>query len=146
GAYCGEPNPQGCRVCLEKHGGYSGKKVDIDQWRAAHGAWLAGAHKVFVPHADVAGRFLRYFPEIDFVERGHFEDDSRARPVGATFIPGETLRVALIGTLGPQKGLDVALACARDALARKLPIHFHIVGSPSHPEILSLPNVTCTGA
>src|SRR5262249_6339230 len=49
------------------------------------------------------------------------------------------------GVLAPHKGLDIVLACARDALARNLPIRFHIIGSPSNPEILSLPNVSCTG-
>jgi GT2 family glycosyltransferase/glycosyltransferase involved in cell wall biosynthesis len=146
GDYCGEPSPHGCRLCLERNGSRHGKKVDISQWRETHGAWLAGARKVFVPHADVARRLVRYFPDINFIERRHFEHLERARPVRAPFVSGGPLRVALIGLLAPHKGLDVVVACARDALTRNLPIRFHIVGSPNDPEILSLPNVACTGA
>jgi glycosyltransferase involved in cell wall biosynthesis len=146
GAYCGEPSSQGCRLCLEKNRSYYGTVEDIDAWRQTHGDFLAGARRVFVPHADVAARFSRYFPGIEFVERRHLEHLARARPVGAPFVPGDTLRVALIGVLAACKGLSVILGCARDAWERKLPIRFHIIGAPSSAEILSLPNVSCTGA
>jgi GT2 family glycosyltransferase/glycosyltransferase involved in cell wall biosynthesis len=146
GAYCGEPSEQGCQVCLEKNGSYGGQKPDIGAWRRIHGTWLAGARKVIVPHTDMGRRLARYFPEINFTERRHFERLAYARRVRAPFVPGETLRVALIGVLAPSKGLAVVTACARDALARNLPVRFHVIGAPEDPEILALPNVSCTGA
>jgi len=146
GAYCGEPNEQGCQLCIDKNLSYQGNRVDVGQWRRAHGDWLAGARRVFVPHAEVGKRLARHFSRIDFVERRHFERAMRPRNVCAPFSPDETLRVALLGTLAPHKGLEIVLACGRDALARNLPIRFHIIGHPTSPEILALPNVACTGA
>ena len=68
-----------------------------------------------------------------------------ARPVQATFFPGETLRVALIGVLAPLS-LDIVLALRARCPARNLNIRFHFIGSPVHPHVLSLANVACTGA
>jgi GT2 family glycosyltransferase/glycosyltransferase involved in cell wall biosynthesis len=145
GTYCGEPNAQGCRLCLETNRFHFGGNTNIHEWRAAFNSWLNGARRVFVPHRDVARRLDKYFPDIEFVERRHIECVGRARSVRATFQPGQALQVAIIGLLAPHKGLEVVLACARDILVRKLPIRLNIIGHPTHPEILSLPNVACTG-
>jgi glycosyltransferase involved in cell wall biosynthesis len=146
--YCGEPEASRCNVCLEKSGSPCGsEKLEIQQWRRQYGEWLAGARKVIVPHHDVAVRLGRYFPDLQFTERRHLEALTRARPVGARFVPGEILRVAVIGMIGVHKGSEILLGCARDAAARNLPIHFQVVGLSDRDEVLKqLPNVSITGS
>jgi glycosyltransferase involved in cell wall biosynthesis len=148
GVYCGEPAPARCNVCLERGGSPRGREgIEIRQWRRDYAAWLAGARKVFVPHRDVCERLGRYFPDIEFVERRHLESlAALARPVGARFVPGEVLRVAVIGMIGAHKGSAVLLGAARDAAARRLPIRFHVVGfTDQDAAFRSLPNVSITG-
>jgi GT2 family glycosyltransferase/glycosyltransferase involved in cell wall biosynthesis len=147
GVYCGEPGAVKCQVCLEQNGAYGGEPVDILRWREEYGAWLAGARKVFVPHRDVAVRLTRYFPTVEFTERRHFETYITARPVAAPLAAGETLRIAVIGSIGPHKGLDIVMRCARDGLARNLPLAFHIVGHTACDDaVRALKNVAVTGA
>jgi GT2 family glycosyltransferase/glycosyltransferase involved in cell wall biosynthesis len=143
--YCGEPDTASCQSCVDNHRGARGEKADILRWRAEYGAWLAGARKVFVPHHDVAVRMRRYFPEVEFIERRHFETHRHARRVAAPLNPGEPLRVAVIGAVGVHKGSEILIACARDALARNLPIVFHLVGHANGDELHELPNVVMTG-
>jgi GT2 family glycosyltransferase len=146
GLYCGEPEADRCQACLDRDGAACGGEVDIRRWRQEHATWLAGARRVFVPHHDVAARMGKYFPGVAFVERPHFEALPAARPVAAPLAPGEALRVAVIGGIGPNKGSEVLLACARDGLARRLPLTFHVVGWTVCDEALrELPNVTITG-
>jgi glycosyltransferase involved in cell wall biosynthesis len=146
GVYCGEPGPARCNVCLEKWPHLAGEEVEILKWRAHHRTWLAGARKVFVPHEDVAVRLARYFPEVEFTVRPHFETRSGCRSVAAALVPGEPLRVAVIGHLCLHKGAAILVDCARDALARMLPIHFAVVGYTDRDELLrGLPNVSITG-
>jgi hypothetical protein len=95
----------------------------------------------------VAARLANYFPGVDFVERRHFESLPAARPVGAPLAPGEALRVAVIGSIGAHKGSEILLACARDAMARNLPLAFHVVGHTDCDQHLrGMPNVTVTGS
>jgi GT2 family glycosyltransferase/glycosyltransferase involved in cell wall biosynthesis len=145
GTYCGEPNLQGCQMCVEKNGSYAGPGVDVGEWRATHHRWLAGARRVIVPHADVARRLGRYFPGVEFAEQRHFEHVARARPVAAPLAPGEPLRVAVLGVLVGHKGLEVVRGCARDAAERDLPLRFCVVGPVTDPALLDLPTVSCTG-
>ncbi len=101
---------------------------------------------MFVPHSDVADRLARYFPEVEFTERRHFETYIMARPVAARLTARQPLRVALIGSLGPHKGIDIILRCARDGLTRDLPLAFQIVGHTAYDAVLhELTNVAITG-
>jgi glycosyltransferase involved in cell wall biosynthesis len=59
--------------------------------------------------------------------------------------PGETLRVAIIGAIGPHKGSLVLLQCAEDAAKRRLPITFHVFGYSDKLKLQELSNVSFTG-
>jgi GT2 family glycosyltransferase len=149
GTYCGEPLPAKCNVCVEKNGtAFDGPRVEITQWREDYHYWLGAARKVIVPHQDVATRLAHYFPDIEFTVRPHIETLARsARPVAAKLTPGEPLRVAVIGMIGVHKGSAILLNCARDALARGLPIHFQVVGFTDRDDTFrELPNVSITGS
>ncbi len=143
--YCGEPDAERCQHCVNMDRGARDERVNILRWRAEYGEWLAGARKVFVPHHDVAVRMKRYFPHVEFIERRHFETHTHPRRVAAPLSAGEPLRVAIIGAVGVHKGSEILVACARDALARKLPILFHIVGHADGDDLHELPNVVVTG-
>ena len=123
GAYCGEPDALGCAACLEKRPGQWG--LDIGAWRAVFGKLLRGAERVFVPSRDVAQRIARYFPDLDTTIVAHPEFG--ARPLR------HVARVALLGNLTPEKGLQVVVACAVDAQARGVPVVFRVLGSTTQP-------------
>ena len=59
---------------------------------------------------------------------------------------GETIRVAVMGTIVPVKGVEVLEACARDARRRKLPLAFHVIGTTDRNAALArIGNVRVTG-
>jgi GT2 family glycosyltransferase/glycosyltransferase involved in cell wall biosynthesis len=146
GIYCGEPGPARCQACLDKNGAHDGERADILRWREEFAARLAGARRVFVPHRDVAERLARYFPGVAFHERRHPEVHPDARIVAAPFAAGETLRVAILGTLALHKGLKIVSGCARDAWARRLPLLFHIIGDVEDDSALrGMSNVVLVG-
>jgi GT2 family glycosyltransferase/glycosyltransferase involved in cell wall biosynthesis len=146
GSYCGEPEVSVCEACVRQHGSMVGV-VPVWQWRERFGAFLQGAAEVFVPDSDVSVRMARYFPEINYQLRPHYEI---LVPQAAITPPlrgaGEVVRVALIGELGPHKGSALILACAKDAAARNLPLQFCIIGnSYIRDALLKYQNVTITG-
>ena len=133
GRYCGEPAVEGCARCLalgEAHldlrAAYRERGGTMTAWTALHGELLSGARRVFTPSADTARRMERHFPGIVFEPRHHLEPPRRVairRPISSA-----VTRVAVIGALGINKGSALLLDCARDALKRDLPIHFHLFG------------------
>jgi glycosyltransferase involved in cell wall biosynthesis len=134
GRYCGEPEAHSCNNCLAQHGDARGQRsgTEIGNWRRRGKRLLAGARKVFVPNGDVARRLAQYFPGVVYTERPHFERPALDRPLGVPYRSGESLRVALIGTMALHKGAEVVLGCARDARQRGLPIEFRLVGHAIH--------------
>jgi glycosyltransferase involved in cell wall biosynthesis len=148
GRYCGEPaQPSACNSCLIKNGNYYNERdgTEIGSWRDKAGAWLGGARRVFVPHANVAERLSRYFPEVRFTERRHFENLIRPRRVVAGRQPGEPLRVVLLGYLAPHKGFHLLLGCARDSQRRDLGLQFRLVGFADRASELVKAGVAVTG-
>jgi glycosyltransferase involved in cell wall biosynthesis len=57
----------------------------------------------------------------------------------------EKIKVVVIGAIGKIKGYDVLLACANDALRRKLPIEFILMGYSMDDKLLKDANVHVTG-
>ena len=123
GRYCGEPDEAGCNACLARRPAQW--PLDIAGWRAAFGAWLAGATRVIAPSVDTAVRARRYFAAVPVVVHPH--------PEPRADFTRRAVRVGLIGKLTPDKGLDVVVACARDAEARRLPLAFRILGPVGAP-------------
>ena len=123
GRYCGEPDETGCDACLARRSAQW--RLDIAGWRALFGAWLARAERVIAPTHDVAGRLLCHHPALPI--------DVRAHPDAPRHIGLRIVRVGLLGRLNAAKGLDVTIACARDAVERGLPLAFRIVGAIGAP-------------
>ena len=123
GRYCGEPDAAGCAACLAKRPAQWG--VDIGAWRGAFGKLLRGADRLIAPSGDVSQRIGRYFPDVAIAVWPHPEPPPPPAP--------RVLRVVILGNLSPEKGLDVAAACALDARERRLPITFRVLGSTTEP-------------
>ena len=123
GAYCGEPGSAGCDACLAVRP--APWTADIASWRAIFAASLGGAARRIVPSRDVAVRVARHFPALSF--------DVWPHPEPELVLPPRAARVALIGHLAPEKGLAVAVGCARDAAARGLPLSYRVIGSTGAP-------------
>jgi glycosyltransferase involved in cell wall biosynthesis len=95
----------------------------------AYGRLLSGARTVFAPGRDAADRIAAHFSGVEPRVQAHLEIPLATPPmVPRRRRAGEPLRVAVIGAIGPHKGFDVLLACARDAAGRHLPMTFHLVG------------------
>jgi glycosyltransferase involved in cell wall biosynthesis len=90
---------------------------------ASLAAFSAGP--VVVPSGDVASRLARHLPGIS-ARVARPEDDGDLP--GLERPPAGRRRVAVPGAIGPEKGYDVLLACARDAAARNLDLEFVVVG------------------
>ncbi len=123
GRYCGEPDDAGCNACLARRPAQW--PLDIAGWRAAFDGWLAKASRIVAPSADTAERFRRHFPALRV--------DVHPHPEPGVDFAATAIRVGLLGKLTPDKGFDVAVACARDAEARGLPLAFRILGPTGAP-------------
>ncbi len=126
GFYCGEPAADVCNTCIKSNGSVLGRSVEIGAHRSRSKAFLTGARRLFVPSSDVAERMQRYLPEREFAVRPHFP--VRARDIPTPPASAKTLRIAVIGAIGVEKGVEVLKACLQDADKRKLNIHFHLIG------------------
>ena len=132
GQYCGEPAVEVCERCValnlphpqlrdafHDRGGMAG-------WLRLHHALLTGARRVFAPSRDTAARMERHIPGVKCEVRSHPEPARRVsirRPASRS-----AARVAVIGAIGPNKGYDLLVACARDALMQGLPVQYCLFG------------------
>lgn len=123
GRYCGEPDEAGCAACLAKRP--PAWPLSIGEWRARFGRFLAGARRVIAPSQDLAARHRRHHPALAIVQWSHPEPEGPG--------PRAPVRVLLPGGLSAIKGLEVVEACARDAKARALPLHFRVLGHLERP-------------
>jgi glycosyltransferase involved in cell wall biosynthesis len=93
---------------------------------------LRGADRVFAPSRDVAQRVMRYFPDLGITVLPHAQEH---------LVAPRVVRVVLLGTLSPEKGLRVLTQCAADARARALPLAFRVLGSTTEP-VLQWPDAS----
>jgi GT2 family glycosyltransferase/glycosyltransferase involved in cell wall biosynthesis len=132
GRYCGEPDTAGCNACIAKRPSQWG--LDILAWRHLFHDLLHKAQRVIVPSSDLGARMLRYFPDVATVHMPH--------PEG--YEPTPALhKVVLLGSIAPIKGLKALEACVKDAAARGLPLHFHVIGHVALP-LATWPSVPLT--
>lgn len=127
GRYCGLPPVDACRACVAEDRSYP-EALDPGERRAAFDRFLRGAAAVLAPSRDVAERLRSADVGYAITVRPHEDVDAtlpRARPPAAD---ATVLDVVTIGAIGAHKGSRVLLSLARDALARDLPLRFHVVG------------------
>lgn len=149
--FCGDNRSDGdCERCLKREGAHPHLQTHYDraggiaEWRAEQALSLAGARRVYAPDPDVIGRFGQQFPGIEPVLRPHPEPHfSIPVPPPAR---GGCVRVAVIGSIGPHKGFERLLACARAARRDRLKLTFVVIGDVSDPRRLAgLDTIEVTG-
>jgi O-antigen biosynthesis protein len=154
GVYCGEGGEEQCRRCVATlpripyniHPDMQRVGMeDIAVWRDNYYRFLQQAGRVLAPSNDTAKRLQTYFSRVEVIAHPPEDVQSRARPVAKSYLGG-ILEVVVIGAIGPHKGSKVLLNCAEDALRRRLPIRFTIVGTTDISDLASRPNVRVTGA
>lgn len=147
GHYCGEPaDPAECDACVARTGAHFGAGLGVAALRARSAAWFAGARAVRTPSADAAARLRRYFPAL-VAQVARPEEDGQGKGGGRASPPGGArTRVCVVGGIGPEKGFEILLACARDAAERDLPLEFVLVGhAPDDAALLESGRVFVTG-
>src|SRR5258705_40073 len=139
-----EPDdPAVCEACVRDAGRYTGEEIGIAALRARSAADLLAARRVVVPSTDAAARLRRHFPAT-VPEVEPLEDDT-AYPV-ERMLAAPPARIGIIGGIGTQKGYDVVLACARNAAARGLNLHFTVIGlTPDDARLMETGRVFVTG-
>ena len=144
--YCGEPDLVDCEACIEDAGTKNDEQTTPHRLRERSASEMAGASAVVVSSADVAARIRRHFPAIS-PKIAMWEDDSTLPAVAPCRTAADGFRrVLVLGAIGIEKGYDMLLACARDAVKRGLKIRFHLVGhSYDDDRLLSTGNVLITG-
>ncbi len=147
GLYCGEPDVEGCRNCLRERGSEFGSPA-IWEWRARYSRLLREARRVFVPADDVGRRLARYHPGVVFVTRPHLDAQGEQMLVASPVVHGSGLRhVGLIGAIGPHKGSEFLLRCAKRAQEREAAIRFTLIGYTDRDEdFAGCDNVRIEGA
>jgi GT2 family glycosyltransferase/glycosyltransferase involved in cell wall biosynthesis len=129
GRFCGEPPAADCIPCVARWGQAFDPPIDAASLRARSARLIAAADRVVAASSDVATRIRRHFPAARLDVRPLQEESRVGRaapgPPGALTLPR---RVAVVGAIGMEKGYELLLACARDAAARNLPLHFVVVG------------------
>lgn len=130
GRYCGEPDAEQCMACVTDLGSRLREEITVPALRARTAADFAAARSVTFPSKEVEARFRRYVPRLASritpweADPPQLRRRTRQSPREA----GRLLRVAIIGAIGTEKGYDIILDCARDAMRRALPLEFVIVG------------------
>ena len=125
--YCGEPaSTVICDACVADAGRSISEDIATTTLRARSANDLAAARRVVAPSADTAARFRRHFLGV-IPEILPLEDETSWPPLYVAYQTGRR-RVCVVGAIGPEKGYDVLLACARDAAMRKLALEFVVVG------------------
>jgi glycosyltransferase involved in cell wall biosynthesis len=133
--YCGEPDLAGCEACVATRGRLVREDIGVAALRKRSAAFLAAARRVVVPSHDTATRLRRYIPNLEPVVVPHSDDSDL--PAMRTPAPRNgVVRVCVAGGVGPHKGYDILLACARDAAERSLALEFVVVGDTTGDDAL----------
>lgn len=128
GAYCGEPDVQGCAACLAAEPKPFSR--DIVRWREQGIALIEHADRVICPSLDVADRIRRYAPQARLLVVPH-EPDLYRRPQPVRMPPLAAdipLRVAVLGVLAEHKGGAFLLDCIEYSQATKAPLDWQVIG------------------
>ncbi len=144
--YCGEPaDPAVCDACVADLGRNTEEEIGVAALRHRSAADLATARRIVVPSADAAARLRRHFPASAPAIEPH-EDDATGLPPPIRRHNRKSRKICLIGGIGTEKGYEILLACARDAVARRLPMEFVLVGhTPDDHRLMDTGRVFVTG-
>jgi glycosyltransferase involved in cell wall biosynthesis len=106
--------------------------------------FLHAASSVEVPTYSTRDIFLQYFPEVSFNVVPHQDHLPICAPASQR-PPDGCIRVAIVGAIGPHKGLDVLIGLARDSVQRGLNIKYTLIGYSSNDDELVRHGVSVRG-
>jgi GT2 family glycosyltransferase len=129
--YCGEPPVAACRDCIAAHGGNLDEDATPDALIARSQRLFGAARTILAPSEDAARRIRNHFAVTPAVRPWETAATPAPRAVAAAAGRTRAVRVCLIGAIGPEKGYDALLACARAAAADRLKLEFVVVGHTS---------------
>ncbi len=144
--YCGEPaSLAACEACIARLGDRSDEGISPAALRARSARDFARARRVVVPSEELARRLRRHFPTLQPEIEAPEDDTTLPRPRSPR--PHGPRTIAVIGGIGPDKGIDILRLCAEDAALRNLPLRFRLVGhSSDDAALLATGRVFITGA
>jgi hypothetical protein len=130
--YCGEPDVATCQKCVDQYKPYFGRE-NVLEYQNNYRDFLLGASGLIAPSIDTQSRANRFLKinRCEVIE--HFEELKINSEPSHAFCASKNkldskVRVAILGAIGPHKGNDVILACQADAVSRKLPISYKVIG------------------
>jgi GT2 family glycosyltransferase/glycosyltransferase involved in cell wall biosynthesis len=149
--YCGLPAADACDRCVARggahpalHASLSALSRQVGRWRAHWGRFLEGAAAVHAPSGATAALHARAFPALSIAVRPHETAEEIAAPAWPAAAPD--IGVAVIGAIGPHKGLARLLDLLRHAERWAPEMRFVLVGHASDAAALGgFGNVTVTG-
>jgi GT2 family glycosyltransferase len=153
-AYCGAPPVARCAACLrqgpihaEVHPSLAAFAESGEAWRDRWRALLDEAAQIIAPSQDTADRYAALFPGLTLTVRPHFAPPAIAPVARATAAAAKaTLRVALPGALGPQKGSRQFAELARHCGRWHPDIGFVVLGhSDREAELAGYDNIALAG-
>src|SRR5207248_2326751 len=122
GGRCTVDELRGCDRCLAHAPAQWG--LALGEWRSLFRGFLRGAERVIAPSHDVVARLQRHFPDVTFLEWPHPEMPHAMPAIH---------KVAILGCISVAKGARLLEACVADAAARRLPLHFRVLGQVDRP-------------
>ncbi len=149
--YCGLPDPAECNACakISFSSSLAQEFSSIATYRADYLELLACAERTFVPSEDTRGRLQPHLRTSVIETKPHLEPalkaGKRRRRLSSSLRSTGTLRVAVIGAIGPHKGSLVLFGCASDATRRKLELDFRVMGYTDIDDRLRKLGVSITG-
>lgn len=150
--YCGLPSSSKCTRCIKRNGShealdsrFASLATDTSKWRRYWGDFLAEASEVIAPSESTAELHRRVFPKLEISVVPH--EDIHEVPASSRETPSSCIRVAIIGAIGPHKGLAKLLDLLSYAERWAEEIEFFMIGFSAHDEaLLSFSNIQITGA
>ena len=134
GEYCGEPHIRHCEACYQQLGPHKDwgsllqRVSSVEQMRRQNCEALERAECVTFPSEDIRARMSRYVSLQRVAVTPH--DDVKPAARRPRRSAAETrIKVVYIGSLGYAKGFAVFYNLALDALKRRLPLDFVVIGS-----------------
>jgi GT2 family glycosyltransferase/glycosyltransferase involved in cell wall biosynthesis len=129
--YCGEPAIAECRDCVAANGTNLDEDVSPDALLARSRRLFGAARAIVAPSKDAARRIRTRFGVAVTVRPWQAPRAYDLPVVAAATARTRTTRVCVVGAIGPEKGYDTLLACARAAAAGGLKLEFVVVGHTS---------------
>lgn len=99
------------------------------EWQQRSRKLLASAARVFAPSNYLAAQIKNAHPGISITHWPHPDVET----IFGRHATTRVTKVAVIGRMSPDKGLDIVVACATYAKAHSLPLHFCLIGPTTLP-------------